>query len=252
LVPDSCPSAAISAFDKIYKEGGWLAKIQPFTAFYSNATYPAVQRKSASGAGSDLGNATSTSLQIIQKVIVDHNVTGMIDLPCGDANWIFDARETDSLELYIGLDIVRAVIDVNNQLFAHHSNKQFRVWDGSKCPLPRYVLGGKDRSVDLVHSRDVLQHLPLDQAIQFVCNVFLSGARFFVTTTFPKGRNKNIPMGEFYHNDLFSHPFNFKRDAAACTPTHPSMEPDDTCVFDLTQAWVTTWIKNKNCGGALE
>jgi hypothetical protein len=253
LFPDSCPSATISAFDKIYKTGMWWGKIQPLTAFYSNATLPSVRRKSASGKGSDLGIATSTSLRIIQKVIRDHNVTSMIDIPCGDANWIFDARETDSLKLYIGLDIVRAVIDVNKQRFAHHSNKIFRVWDGSICPLPRYVLGGKhdDRSVDLVHSRDVLQHLPLDQAVQFICNVFLSGARFFVTTTFPNGGNNNISGGDYYRNDLFSHPFNLMREGAACTPTHPRVEPDDTCVFDLTQPWIATWIKSKNCGGVL-
>ena len=227
-------------------------------AFYSNAAFPAVPRKSASGEGSNLGPATVTSLRILQKVIRDYNITSMIDIPCGDANWIFDAWETDSLMLYIGLDNVRAVIDVNHQRFAHHANKEFRVWDGSNCPLPRYhVLGSssggnappRSAPVDLVHSRDVLQHLPLDQAVQFLCNVFMSGARFFVTTTYPNGDNSKISQGRNYRNDLFSHPFNLMRDETACTPTHPSVEDDETCVFDLTQPWVTTWIKNEKCGG---
>jgi hypothetical protein len=248
LFPDSCPSATISAFDKIYETGMWNGKIQPLTAFYSNAALPAVVRKSASGPGSDLGHSTSTSLRILQKAIRDHNVTSMIDIPCGDVNWIFDAWETDSLKLYIGMDIVRAVIDANNQRLAHHSNKIFRVWDGSKCPMPRLVDDhGEDRSVDLVHSRDVLQHLPLDEAVQFICNVLMSGARFFVTTTYPRGSNRNIRAGDWYQNNLFSDPFNLPRDAA-CEPTHPESEPDHTCIFDLTQPWVTTWIKSKNCG----
>jgi hypothetical protein len=143
------------------------------------------------------------------------------------------------------------------------SMKVFRHWDGTKCPLPKIVSGKVERSVDLVHARDVLQHLQLEQGLQFLCHVFQSGARVFVTTTFPdkniqegafslkNGDNKNIQEGEFYLNDLTAAPFNLpapKDDSTVtCTPTHPLNELDDTCVYDLTQPWVAAWIAEKKC-----
>ena len=69
-------------------------------------------------------------MDILRETIQSENVKTMIDLPCGDLNWILDSWETDSLELYLGLDIAKPVIDVNVQRLAHHSNKLFRRWDG--------------------------------------------------------------------------------------------------------------------------
>ena len=46
-----------------------------------------LDRKSASGHGSDLGVATSESLRFLSDAIRQYNVTSMIDVPCGDANW---------------------------------------------------------------------------------------------------------------------------------------------------------------------
>jgi hypothetical protein len=108
-----------------------------------------------------------------------------------------------------------------------------------------------ERSVDLVHARDVLQHLKLEQGIQFLCHVFQSGARVFVTTTFPQnGKNRVIQEGDFYLNDLTAAPFNLppKDDiTVTCTPTHPMHELDHTCVYDLAQPWVADWIAEKKC-----
>jgi hypothetical protein len=187
----------------------------------------------------------------------NYNIKTMIDVPCGDANWIFDSRETDSLDLYIGLDIVKPVVEANTARLAHHSNKVFRHWDGVNCPLPKIgsIRQGGDgghgsimeRAVDLVHARDVLQHLTLDQGIRFLCNVFQSGARVFVTTTFPGGgtKNKAIREGGYFQNDLTVEPYNMP--SITCTQTHPMIEIDQTCVYDLTQPWVVDWIAEKKC-----
>jgi hypothetical protein len=182
----------------------------------------------------------------------------MIDLPCGDVNWILDSVETDLLELYVGLDIVKQVIDANAARLWHHSNKIFRHWDGAKCPLPKigFIRKGEHgvddvqvRPADLVHSRDVLQHVTLDQGIAFLCNVFQSGARVFVTTSFPAtdgAKNKEVKQGGFFRNDLTLEPYNMPT-SATCVMTHPDIEPDQTCVWDLTQPWVADWIAKKNC-----
>jgi hypothetical protein len=255
LRPNVCPymtSRTAAAFDKVYETSLWGHPIQNASDFYSGAAWPPKERKSASGTGSQLGYSSQVSLQVLQGAIRKFDVNTMIDLPCGDANWIFDSLETDTLELYIGLDIVKRVVEETAARLAHHSNKIFRHWDGAKCPLPKIVYGTVERSVDLVHARDVLQHLKLEQGIQFLCHVFQSGARVFVTTTFPRnGNNRAIQEGEFYLNDLSAAPFNLpapKNDnTVTCTPTHPKHELDETCVYDLTQPWVAAWIAEKKC-----
>lgn len=248
LFPDVCPNATSPAFDEIYSKAVW-GKVQRIEDFYSNAAWPPNERNAGSGIGSNLGYATQTSLNILRDVIVKYDVKSMIDIPCGDTNWIFDSRETDSLETYIGLDIVKAVVDLNAQRLSHHSNKMFRHWDGTSCPLP--MLKNPDskwpQPVDLIHSRDVLQHLPLHQGLQFLCNVVSSGARVFVTTTYSHdSENSEISEGDFFHNDLTKAPFDMPSQAS-CEPTHPQLEPDLTCVYNLTESWVADWIRRKKC-----
>ena len=127
----------------------------------------------------------------------------MIDIPCGNMNWSFDSLETDTLPLYIGLDIAGAVIEVNKQRFHHHMNKQFSFWDATACALPKFQnITSKEQAVDLVHVRDVIQHMTLDQGVRYFCNVFKYVAKVLITTTFEYVRNKNITEGTYYNNNL--------------------------------------------------
>jgi len=253
LLPDVCaPTETMQKFDEIYNKGVWndspmLAKED----FYSNAAWPPKQRKSASGGGSDLGPFTTTSMEVIRQTIAKYNVSTMIDLPCGDTNWIFDSWETDSLKLYIGLDVVKEVIVRNSERLSHHANKVFRHWDGTTCPLPKYRDESLEtvQAVDLVHSRDVFQHLSQDQGLAFMCNVVTSGARVFIATSFPKKTNINIKAGGFTHINLHSAPYHLP--PGDCVFTHPKHEPDQTCVYDLTQPWVQPWIAEK-CSQPME
>ena len=195
--------------------------------------------------GSNLGINTVTSLKIIKDTILKYNVTTMIDVPCGDVNWIFDSLETDTLPLYVGLDITGAVIRINQQRFAHHTNKQFHFWDATTCTLPRVQDEmGEENNFDLVHVRDVIQHMSLDQGVEFFCNVFNAGPKVLVTTTYDKPlANKNIEEGGWYTNNLWLEPFSFPK--INCTPTHPDHERDLTCVYNLTEDWVQRFLKLK-------
>jgi ubiquinone/menaquinone biosynthesis C-methylase UbiE len=71
----------------------------------------------------------------------------MIDIPCGDANWIFDSYETDTIPLYVGLDVATNVLMVNKQRFAHHSNKQFHFWDATACEVPKFLNASSSNSI---------------------------------------------------------------------------------------------------------
>jgi len=257
IIPDQCSLRVTDVFDMIYSGGGMGKKqhLREPKEFYSSAQWPPqYSEKSSSGRGSYLGSSTETSLRIIQETIAKYDVRSIVDIPCGDVNWIFDSFETDSIPLYLGLDIVKEVIALNKKRFKHHKNKLFAEWDASKCEIPKYVdhhdySGGAavEKSFDLVHIRDVIQHLPIDAGVSFFCNVFKSGAKLMIATTFPDGKENGrgaSGLGAFYKNNLFLSPFSFPNDVK-CEPTHPRIESDETCIFDLTQPWANTFVNEK-------
>jgi hypothetical protein len=252
LFPSTCDNINTNAFEKIYAKGLWGGKRKEPSDYYENGQYPPNKRYSSSGSGSNLGFAVNSSLEILRRAIQTYNISSMIDLPCGDVNWIFDSWETDSLEVYIGLDIVRPIIHLNQQRFRHHSNKIFLIWDGSACNLPKYSLHVDMNDepvylpVDMVHCRDILQHMSLSDSIKFLCHVMTSGARILIITTFPSGANKNISNGGYYRNNLDLPPFSLPRDETNCIITHPTLEPDKTCIYDLTSDWVEGWV-HRHC-----
>jgi len=249
IVPDHCGSPLRGLeFDKIYTYGKWSKgkSLRRPDEFYSDADWPPndIQKISASGPGSDRGYATVTSLKIVKETIAKFKVRSMIDIPCGDVNWIFDSFETDTLPLYVGLDISFGVIGANQQRFGHHRNKHFLFWDATACALPKFRIGeGEEQSVDLVHVRDVIQHMTLDQGVRYFCNVFKSGAKVLITTTFEDGVNRNIREGGFYESNLMAEPFSFPR--WDCVATHPTHEKDLTCVYNLTEGWLQEFTSSK-------
>ena len=257
IVPHHCISPLRGIFDKIYSRGKWFKgkSLRQPSDFYSDADWPPkdIQQISASGQGSDRGKATITSMKVIIDTIIKYKVRSMIDIPCGDVNWIFDSLLTDTLPVYIGLDISLGVIEVNQQRFWHHRNKHFYFWDATLCELPkfRYVSssssssGQELQSVDLVHVRDVIQHMTLEQGVAYFCNVFKSGPKVLITTTFPDSKvNHGAKEGGFYENNLQLEPFSFPP-GADCVATHPEHEADLTCVYDLKEAWVQQFVATK-------
>ena len=257
LTNDQCESPVRGHFDRIYQQNMWGLQLRDASAYYSDAQWPIpeIRRLSASGTGSYLGEPTQTSLRIIKETIMEYGVTSMIDIPCGDANWIFESYITDHLPLYVGLDVVSAVIDQNKLRFEHHVNKHFHFWDATLCPFPKFYnyteaedgkdSRGKKNSVELIHVRDVIQHLTLKQGVSFFCNVFKSGARVLIATTFPDNpTNVDIEEGTYYRNNLSLEPFSFPE--GKCIPTHPAHEPDHTCIYNLTNAkWVEEFVNSK-------
>lgn len=249
VVPDRCHSSSRGQFDDIYARGHWGTKLGLPSDYYGYAHWPprSSRKKSASGTGSELGLATELSLDFIINVTRRFGVKSLLDIPCGDVNWIFDSYETDSLPVYVGLDITQAVLELNSRRFEHHSNKKFLFWDATECPLPKFrnVSDGEEHPFDLVHVRDVIQHMNLSQGVQYMCNVLKSGANVLITTTFPKANNTHISEGGYYPNNLSREPFSFPA-SDDCILTHPELQEDLTCAYDLTVGtWRQEYIKTK-------
>ena len=251
---DNVSDTAASAFDGAYRRGwsGGQKSTASFKAYvsqsvsyyYKNPT----DRESASGMGSNLGPPTAGSLQILRHTIQNYDVHTMVDVPCGDVNWQFGEWAVDSLQAYVGLDILPKLIKLNQRRFAFHSNKDFAVWDISQCQVPHLEQSLESGEVvtrppDLVHMRYVLQHMTLDRALQAVINVVESGAHYFLATTYPAHKRGNSTRGVnimmvretgFYLNDLSLPPFSMPPPVQCSDPGANSKEsPGLMCLYNL-------------------
>lgn len=241
-----------AVFNRIYRHGSWSSAASTLTQigdpryYYKDVT----SRKSASGTGSDLGEMSSIALSFLVNVINMYNVSSLIDVPCGDVNWQFTAWETDSLRSYVGLDISSDIIKLNHNRFRHHNNKRFAAWDIAQCDLPNMTHhSGSSQPAELVHVRDVLQHMPLPRALGAVTRIVSSRIPLLIATTYPQSSNattnRRIIEGGWYANDLSSPPFSFPK-PTMCVPSHRRMsrfDYDHTCLYIFTPSVRKRWMR---------
>ena len=111
-------------FEIIYNENYWESK------------------ESRSGIGSEIKN-TKTLLQGLENVIEKFNIKSIIDIPCGDFNWM---RKLNMKNIsYSGLDIVQKSIDENNKKYKK-TNVNFYFSDITSSELPK-----GDLMLSLIH-----------------------------------------------------------------------------------------------------
>lgn len=151
-------------------------------------------KESVSGTGSSL-EQTLIVREELQKLLYDLNINSMLDIPCGDFNWM---RFMDLGGVrYIGADIVDDII-ANNQRFAQ-SNLSFQLLDVTKDTLPQ---------VDLIMVRDLLGHLPYEDIFATLANIERAKPQHLLVTTFTRtGLNYNISPGNWIPLNLMDSPF---------------------------------------------
>jgi SAM-dependent methyltransferase len=116
------------------------------------------RRESASGPGS-AASAAAECLKLLNASVSDYNVTSILDLGCGDWNWmrLADWRQLRSVE-YEGWDAHETLIEDLSKAFGDERTR-FRVADITSTAFP---------NVDLVVCRDVLFHLPITLASKII------------------------------------------------------------------------------------
>ena len=154
--------------------------------------------ESLSGPGSNL-NATGAIRKAIPKLIEDLGVHSILDIPCGDFNWMSQL----DLEIdYTGADIVDEIIQENQRKY-FHPNRMFIKLDILKGPLPK---------ADLLLCRDCLVHFSFAHILQSLRNIRSSGCKYLLTTTFIGRKNNiDIPTGTWRPINLQIPPFNLPR-----------------------------------------
>lgn len=166
-----------------------------FTEIYHNNRWRSSE--SISGTGSEI-QQTESLIPALDKLLADMEITSVLDLPCGDFNWMqkVNLRKVD----YVGADIVEELIANNTRQYGH-SNLQFIVLDLLADALPK---------TDLIIARDCLVHFSFEDAGKAIKNIKASGSKYLLATTFTDCRlNQDIVTGHWRPLNLQEKPFCF-------------------------------------------
>ena len=168
-----------AVYEDIYRENSWQ------------------DRDSRSGSGSNL-DQTKVVRERLPALLEKHAVRSMLDAPCGDFFWL---RQLDlPLKLYIGVDIVPELIQVNLRRYGTGSRK-FRHLDVTEDDLPQ---------VDLILCRDLLVHMSYKNICRALKKMQASGSTYLLTTTFVREtENKDVLTGQWRRLNLARAPFSF-------------------------------------------
>jgi len=122
-----------------------------------------------SGLGSTLRQTVNIRREL-PLLLERHNITSMLDIPCGDFNWM---QHVDlGYTKYIGADIVPVMIEDNKKRFP---SVDFRTLNLLTDDLPK---------VDLVMCRDCLFHMSFSNIHRALTNIQRSGAKYILTTSY--------------------------------------------------------------------
>jgi len=141
-----------------------------FTTIYNTNHWES--HESISGPGSTV-NRTSGLRDSLEDVLRRYGVEYLLDLPCGDFNWMKHVNLSGVN--YLGGDIVRELVKGNSQKYSSDF-VAFEEMDLVSGELPK---------VDMIFCRDALVHLPDDMVLTALSNIKRSDSTYLMTTTFP-------------------------------------------------------------------
>ncbi len=162
--------------------------------------------ESRSGWGSTLtgANGTEAIRTGIEEIIKQLEVSSIVDVPCGDLNWLRSVDLGDAE--YLGVDVVPDLIEHNRETYGT-DRMRFACEDLTVWVPP---------AVDLVIVRDLLIHLTNEQALAALANVVASGARLLLVSNYAKvRRNADTFTGGLRLHNLLREPFTRFEFAAA-------------------------------------
>lgn len=176
---------------------GLKAGMEPtFTRIYKNNSWKC--EESVSGLGSTL-EATKKIREKIPVLLDELNVKSMLDIPCGDFNWMRHVRIDAK---YIGGDIVDKLVESDKKNY-ENSSRHFMKLNLIKDKLPK---------VELVMCRDCLVHFSFKDINAALINLKKSGSKYLLTTTYPSVLlNQYITTGEWMPLNLERVPFFFPK-----------------------------------------
>lgn len=132
------------------------------------------RRESASGPGSARA-AAEPALQLLRRTISERDIASILDLGCGDWNWMRDLGLPGARAIrYEGWDASDTLIADMQATYGQPGLIDFAVKDLTTAPLP---------PVDLIILRDVLFHMPAALALRVLGRV-RAASRYMLSTSF--------------------------------------------------------------------
>lgn len=163
-----------------------------FTDKYINNSWGCNESKS--GPGSTL-SANIKLLSNIESFISEYDIKTIIDLGCGDFNWM-KKFDFNLIDLYLGVDVVKLIINDNKK---YETNKiKFKESD---------ITTDKIDYFDVILCKDVLFHLSYEDALNVISIIKKSKSKYLISTTFLNYENKDINTGEWRPINLKTSPF---------------------------------------------
>jgi len=176
-----------------YRFRKWSAE-KVFETIYLENHWKDIESKSGTGSNT---RSTATVVQIISQVIQTLQIKVILDIPCGDFNWM--QKVNLNCVNYLGADIVTDLVTKNNQQHASQGIK-FEKLNILEASLP---------TVDLILCRDCLVHFSYADIHRAIESVIKSGSTYWLTTTFPANKNYDIITGDWRPINLQDAPFFF-------------------------------------------
>lgn len=202
-----------------------------FSKIYESSVWG--NHESKSGLGSTLCQ-TEKLIPLLTKLFQKLNICHLLDLPCGDFNWM---QHVKYKKHYIGADIVSELTAKNRKLYGD-KNHEFLTLDLLTDDLPK---------VDAILCRDCLVHLSFEDAVIALKNMKASGTRYLLTTDFVKHTtNKNISTGNWRPISLQYPPYCFPEPIHTLNEGYHKDQYSDKslCVWELKSIDVEILEKN--------
>ncbi|CAH1785231.1 unnamed protein product [Owenia fusiformis] len=147
-----------------------------------------------SGEGSNLKFAQE-AMAVLHSVVDEYKIlkgvkrVRLLDIPCGDMQWMSRFLATRGDIDYFGMDIVPQLIELHEKKFKD------KPWTFKQHDIAKTALV---ESYDIIHCRMMLQHLSASETLKVLENFSRSKSGYLVTTTFlTTPFNKKIDAGSF-------------------------------------------------------
>lgn len=153
-------------------------------------------KETISGPGSTLASTRELRARL-QELLSIMEVDSLLDLGCGDCNWI--ASLFPHLGLYIGIDVVPELVDMISRRYAHVNHAFFRCLDFTSDSLPQ---------TDALLIRDCFTHFPSALVVSTLKQIARLRHKYVFISSYQRGENTDIAVGEWRPLDLLLPPFN--------------------------------------------
>ena len=192
LLPIDKTNLKKKVFTSIYKSNHWVQDEDILPS----------ENISVSGHGSNINTEQFFNLKKnFNDFIHNYKIESILDMPCGDFLWMKEIIKDKKIN-YLGVDIVRELIEKNNNKF-QNNDINFENHD-----ILKY---SPSKSFDLIIIRDLFIHIDNSDILEILNKIKNIDFKFIALNSYDNKINTNVIIGKHRKINLLNHPFNLKK-----------------------------------------